>query len=79
MPTLWTPAALVCRVCSTRFPLHRAEAFQRHIGECVEAHADFIDSLRPIEPFEGDPELASFAAAEGDVYNRRPGTRKRPR
>lgn len=79
MTSLWTPAALVCRVCGARYPQHRTEAFGRHIRECVERHADFIDEFRTAEPFEGDPELGVFARTEGDVYNRRPGTRKRPR
>jgi hypothetical protein len=79
MARLWTPAALVCRVCGQRYPLHRSDAFQRHISDCVDRHADYIDELRTDEAFEGDPELGLFARTEGDVYNRRPGTRKRPR
>ena len=78
MTRLWTPAALICRVCLERYPLHRIDEFQRHISDCVEKHADYVDSLRTDEPFEGDPELNAFAREEGDVYNRRPGTRKRP-
>jgi hypothetical protein len=70
----------VCRVCSLRFPAHADESFVRHVRQCVERNGEFIDSLRPAgQPFEGDPELALFAREEGSVYNRRPGTRRRPR
>lgn len=71
---------LVCRVCGSNFPEHHQGTFSAHVTRCVERHADFIDSLRPAgQPFEGDPELAAFARAEGDVYDRRPGTRRRAR
>lgn len=70
----------ICRVCSLRFPTHLNDDFERHVRRCVERNADFIDDLRPAQaPYEGDPELAAFARAEGSVYNRRPGTRRRPR
>jgi hypothetical protein len=70
---------LVCRVCGSRFPEHHHGVFSAHVMRCVERHADFIDSLRVGQPFEGDPELAAFARAEGSVYDRRPGTRRRAR
>jgi hypothetical protein len=71
---------LVCRVCGSNFPEHHQGVFSSHVMRCVERHAGFIDSLRPgPAPFEGDPELAAFARAEGDVYNRRRGTRRQPR
>jgi hypothetical protein len=70
---------LVCRVCGLRFPGHHDRVFGQHVMACVERHGDFIDSFRTNQPFEGDPELAAFARAEGDVYNRRPGTRRRAR
>jgi hypothetical protein len=70
----------VCRICGSTFPAHHNGAFEAHVARCVHRHGDFIDGLRPSgQPFEGDPELAAFARAEGDVYNRRPGTRRRPR
>jgi hypothetical protein len=70
----------VCRVCSLRFPTHADEAFMRHVRQCVDRNQDFIDACRPAgAPFEGDPELNLFAREEGSVYNRRPGTRRRPR
>jgi hypothetical protein len=70
----------VCRVCSLRFPTSANGAFESHIRRCVQRNEEFIDSCRPAgQPFEGDPELAAFARAEGDVYNRRAGTRRRPR
>jgi hypothetical protein len=71
---------LVCRVCSTRFPAYADEAFVRHVRGCVDRNPAFIDAVRPAgAPFEGDPELNLFAREEGSVYNRRPGTRRRPR
>lgn len=76
---IWTPRVLRCRVCGTGFPLHHVERFQRHIETCVTRHADFVDRFRPVEVFEGDPELGLFARTEGDVHNRRPGTRKQAR
>lgn len=78
---LWTPPALICRVCGERYPIHHQTQFNAHLIRCVERHADFIDSLRPCppSPAEGDPELLAFAMSEGDVYNRRAGTRKQPR
>jgi hypothetical protein len=70
----------VCRICGFRFPARASEgAFESHVGRCVAANQDFIDDCRPAgQPFEGDPELALFAREEGSVYNRRPGTRRRP-
>jgi len=76
MTQIWTPAALQCRVCSRTFPRHQMGTFQRHLLECVERNADFVDQFRPVEIFEGDPELAKFAREEGSVYDRRPGTRR---
>ena len=71
---------LVCRVCAMRFPTTAESAFLAHIRRCVERHADYIESHRPSgQPFEGDPELNLFAREEGSVYNRRAGTRRRPR
>jgi hypothetical protein len=71
----------ICRVCGMTFPVNSTEStFETHVGRCVARNGDFIDACRPAgQPFEGDPELAAFARAEGDVYNRRPGTRRRPR
>ena len=69
----------VCRICGLRFPTHVEGVFESHVSKCVTRNQDFIDSCRPAgAPFEGDPELALFAREEGSVYNRRPGTRKRP-
>lgn len=69
----------VCRICGLRFPTSADAAFERHVGRCVESNPDVVDMHRsPVMEF-GDPELAAFARAEGDVYNRRPGTRRRPR
>ena len=79
MANIWTPHGYVCRVCRRHYPAHQAERFYRHVAACVEHNADFIDSFRTPEVFEGDPELGLFARTEGDVYNRRPGTRKQPR
>lgn len=69
----------LCRVCGMRFPYSQRTTFHAHVLRCVERNANVISDLRPKSPFEGDPEMAAFAAAEGDVYNRRPGTRRRPR
>lgn len=69
----------VCRVCGFTFPGHQLDNFQRHIRGCVERNAELVDGYRPVKFTFGDPELAAFARAEGDVYNRRPGTRRRPR
>ena len=69
----------VCRVCGMTFPTHANREFETHVGRCVDKHEEFIDSVRPSVLVFGDPELAAFARAEGDVYNRRPGTRRRPR
>lgn len=69
----------VCRVCGLTFPVTQDHAFAAHVGRCVERNTDVVDAFRPRAPFEGDPELAAFARAEGDVYNRRSGTRRRPR
>lgn len=69
----------VCRICGLRFPTHLNSEFESHVGRCVNRNEDVVDFFRPAgAPFEGDPELAAFARAEGDVYNRRPGTRRRP-
>ena len=68
-----------CRVCGMGFPEHQRSDFLAHVGRCVQRNADFVDSMRPKPPFEGDPELLAFAMAEGSVYNRQPGTRKRAR
>jgi hypothetical protein len=72
-------AAYVCRVCGMTFPRHTDAAFTAHVGRCVKRNEEYIDSFRRPEIEFGDPELAAFARAEGDVYNRRPGTRRRPR
>jgi hypothetical protein len=71
----------VCRICGLRFTTRASEGvFESHVRRCVERNGDFIDSCRPAgQPFEGDPELAAFAREEGSVWNRRPGTRRRPR
>lgn len=70
----------VCRICGLRFPSHLDAAFEAHVGHCVRHNEETVDFFRPAgAPFEGDPELAAFARAEGDVYNRRAGTRRRPR
>ena len=66
-----------CHVCG--MTLKNGEVFQTHLKRCVERNGDYLDALRPRQPFEGDPELAAFARAEGSVYNRRPGTRRQPR
>jgi hypothetical protein len=70
----------VCRVCGLQFAMRASEgAFESHVRRCVDRNQGFIDACRPAGvPYEGDPELAAFARAEGDVYNRRPGTRRRP-
>lgn len=65
-----------CNICGVALPL---EEIQRHLRRCVERNADVVDAYRPRQPFEGDPELAAFARAEGSVYFRRPGTRRQPR
>lgn len=65
-----------CRICDLQ--LKSLEAFQSHLRRCVERNADRLDELRTPQPFEGDPELAAFAAAEGSVYHRRPGFRRQP-
>ncbi|HTE62323.1 MAG TPA: hypothetical protein VK631_18355 [Solirubrobacteraceae bacterium] len=70
----------VCRVCGMRFPISQDGPFMRHVAGCVRRNEEFIDACRPPEaPQTGDPELLAFAMAEGDVYNRRPGTRKQAR
>lgn len=68
-----------CNVCGLRFPVAAEHDWERHVLRCVERNADFVDSFRTRQPFEGDPELAAFARAEGDVHRRRPGNRRRPR
>jgi hypothetical protein len=80
MSNIWTPTRLVCHVCGAKFAPHQRESFNRHLLRCVERHADFVDGFRLVDaPFEGDPELNLFARIEGDVYNRRAGTRRKPR
>lgn len=69
---------LKCRICGLILPTDQLGAFQRHITRCVERNAELVDGYRPAKFMFGDPELAAFARAEGDVYNRRPGTRRRP-
>lgn len=69
----------ICRVCGMKFPRQLDSEFESHVSRCVKRHEEFIDSVRPNVIEFGDPELAAFARAEGDVYNRRPGTRRRPR
>lgn len=69
----------VCRICGLRFPARLEGEFERHVGRCVQRNEDVVDQHRPAVMTFGDPELAAFARAEGDVYNRRPGTRRRPR
>jgi hypothetical protein len=68
-----------CRVCGMNFPHHLQRPFLDHVQRCVDRNAEYVDAFRTPAPFEGDPEMAAFAAAEGDVYNRRPGTRRVPR
>jgi hypothetical protein len=69
----------VCRICGLQFPVTQDHAFAEHIGRCVERNAEVVDAFRPAAFDFGDPELAAFAREEGSVYNRRPGTRRRPR
>jgi len=69
----------VCRICGLKFPTHLNGDFEAHVGRCVQRNEDVVDHFRPAVMEFGDPELAAFARAEGDVYNRRPGTRRRPR
>lgn len=68
-----------CRICGLEFPHSQRTDFLAHVARCWERNSDVVDAYRPKRPFEGDPELLSFAMAEGSVYNRRPGTRKQPR
>jgi hypothetical protein len=67
----------VCRVCGLRTTSQ--DALAGHLRKCVERNAETVDRYRPPEFDFGDPELALFAAEEGSVYNRRAGTRRRPR
>jgi len=69
----------LCRVCGMEFPHSQSTDFRAHVLRCVERNADFVDAMRPRPVFVGDPEVLAFAMAEGDVYRRRPGTRKQPR
>lgn len=70
----------VCRICGTHFPISQDQAFGAHITRCYRRNEAELDALRPAGvPWEGDPELLAFARAEGDVYNRQAGTRRRPR
>lgn len=69
----------VCRVCGLHFPVTHDHAFVEHVGRCVERNPDVVDAFRPNVMSFGDPELATFAREEGSVYDRRPGTRRRPR
>jgi hypothetical protein len=64
----------ICRVCGLQ--LRSLDALGAHLTRCVERHQDELDELRTPAPFEGDPELAAFAAVEGSVYHRRPGFRR---
>jgi hypothetical protein len=66
-----------CRICG--LTTGSQDALANHITRCVERNADFVDHVRPNVMSFGDPELAAFAREEGSVYNRRPGTRRRPR
>lgn len=70
---------LICRICGLRLPEHADLAFESHVGQCFRRNEEVVDAFRPAVLEFGDPELAAFARAEGDVYNRRPGTRRRPR
>jgi len=69
----------VCRICGLTFPSHHEHDFEQHVGRCAQRNEDVIDAFRPGALIFGDPELAAFAREEGSVYNRRPGTRRRPR
>jgi hypothetical protein len=69
----------VCRICGLRFPVTQDHAFVEHVGRCVKRNEEIVDAFRPAVMEFGDPELAAFAREEGSVYNRRPGTRRRPR
>ena len=70
----------VCNICGLRFPVTAERAWLQHVTRCVQRNEEFVDSCRPSgQPYEGDPEMLAFALAEGDVFNRRPGTRRRPR
>jgi hypothetical protein len=68
----------VCRICHLSFPVTQDHAFVEHVGRCYARNSDLVDGYRTAAPFEGDPELAAFARQEGDVYNRRAGTRRQP-
>jgi len=65
-----------CLICGMNLPL---DDMRRHLNKCWQRNGDIVDAYRPVRPFEGDPELARFAREEGSVYDRRPGTRRRPR
>jgi hypothetical protein len=70
----------ICRICGFRLPEHHDGQFADHVRRCVKRNEELIDQFRPSgQPFEGDPELNLFAREEGSVYDRRPGTRRRPR
>lgn len=69
----------LCRVCGMQFPHSQRSDFLSHVARCVDRNADVVDAFRPKRPFEGDPELLEFAMAEGSVYQRKAGSRKRPR
>lgn len=66
-----------CRVCGLVTPSQ--DSLAAHLSKCVERNAEIVDRFRPPSFDFGDPELALFAREEGSVYNRRPGTRRRPR
>jgi hypothetical protein len=68
---------LICRICGMRFSSAAHHALEEHVTRCFRRHEGDL-TRPPAAPFEGDPELAAFARAEGDVYNRRPGTRRQP-
>lgn len=82
--SLWVPPSarerqLICTICGSTWRESRRLAFEAHLKGCIERHSDYIDQFRGPQVEFGDPELAEFARSEGDVYNRRPGTRRRPR
>lgn len=67
----------ICRICGLQ--THSQDAMAAHLSRCVQRNEEAIDAFRPRVLDFGDPELALFAREEGSVYNRRPGTRRRPR
>lgn len=81
MTGLWVPPQLRCRICGRVWPVRQRSAYYNHMVACARAHEGELGEYREGESYgiEGDPELRAFAREEGDVYNRRPGTRRRPR